>query len=320
VLSAFEDDAAAHGLLADVCRFHCAADRPDWRATMVSRIRVFVPVLAVVTVLILNGTTHAEGPYSEIIVFGDSVSDTGNVFLFTEGAAVGPPYFEGRFSNGPVWVDVLAANLGLPAPAPSLIGGANYAWGGAETGPGLSTHGTFNVGMQIEQFLEDRGGFTGDELIIVEAGSNDLIFRDPPAKSADIVRNLSEHIAVLAAAGGETFLVSNILASGATGKANRLLAKELEKLEQKLGVTIVPFDMVGVVNAMRHYPEQFGLTNVTDPACPGCGIGIPEPDAADTLVSSPDEYLWWDLVHMTWVAHQAIGEAATEVLAVALQP
>ena len=286
---------------------------------MFSRSRVFVPVLAAVTVLIVNGTTHAEEPFSEIIVFGDSVSDTGNVFLFTEGAAVGPPYFEGRFSNGPVWVEVLAANLGLPVPAPSLIGGTNYAWGGAETGPGLSTYGTFNVGMQIEQFLDNRGGFTGDELIIVEAGSNDLILKEPPAKSADIVRNLSEHIAVLAAAGGEKFLVTNILASGADGKANGLLAKELEKLRKRLGITIISFDMVGVVNAMRHFPAEFGLTNVTDPACPGCGIGIPEPDAADTLAPNPDEYLWWDLIHMTRVAHKVMGDAATELIAVTVQ-
>src|SRR6516164_3574154 len=71
--------------------------------------------------------------YSNLIVFGDSISDTGNGFLFTGGVATAPPYFDGHFSNGPMWVEVLADRLGLPAPAPSLGGGTNYAFGGAET-------------------------------------------------------------------------------------------------------------------------------------------------------------------------------------------
>jgi hypothetical protein len=72
--------------------------------------------------------------------------------------------------------------------------------------------------------------------------------------------------------------------------------------------------MDGVVDAMLHFPGEFGLTNVTDPACPGCGMGFPAPDAADTLVPNPDEYLWWDFVHMSRVAHALIGEAAAEVV------
>ena len=46
--------------------------------------------------------------FSGIVVFGDSLSDTGNFFLASGGAVAGPPYFEGRFSDGPVWVEVLA--------------------------------------------------------------------------------------------------------------------------------------------------------------------------------------------------------------------
>lgn len=52
--------------------------------------------------------------FTQIYVFGDSVSNIGNVFDSTGGAI--PPnqfYFDGRFSNGPVWVDYLAQDLGL---------------------------------------------------------------------------------------------------------------------------------------------------------------------------------------------------------------
>src|SRR5262245_10231011 len=148
--------------------------------------------------------------------------------------------------------------------------------------------------------------------------SNDLAWQ-PPYSPAMVVRNLSEAVSLLAAAGGRTFLVPNLPSPGQnptnrdtskevrfdalTTQVNRLLERRLPKLEAELGITIVRFDMDGVVDTMLHSPAQFGLTNVTDPACPGCGIGIPAPDAAATMVPNPDEYLWWDFGHMTRDAH-----------------
>jgi len=295
---------------------------------MSAQLRALTLGLAVVAGLSLAGPAKGEPPFSEIVVFGDSISDTGNASLFTNGVAAGPPYFQGRFSNGPVWVEVLARALGLPAPAPSLSGGANYAFGGAETGPGLSLFGTPNVGLQIESFLADRRALTGNELIVVAAGSNDL--RQPPNSPAQIVRNLSEGISALAAAGGRTFLVPNLPSPGQnpanrgtrsehffdtrTTEVNRLLDRRLSGLEEELGITVVRFDMDSVVDAIVLSPAKFSLTNVTSPACPGCGVGFPDPNAADTLVSNPDEYLWWDFVHMTRVAHEAIGVAAAKAV------
>ena len=51
----------------------------------------------------------AFGCVEELIVFGDSLSDNGN--LYAAAGVPGPPYFEGRFSNGPTWVEVLAERL-----------------------------------------------------------------------------------------------------------------------------------------------------------------------------------------------------------------
>ena len=95
---------------------------------------------------------------TEIVAFGDSYVDTGNLFVATGGTfPASPPYFSGRFSNGPLWVERLATDLALPAPTPSLAGGTDYAWAGAETAlGGLSTVGTPNVGTQISSYLRDR--------------------------------------------------------------------------------------------------------------------------------------------------------------------
>src|SRR5687768_11182352 len=70
--------------------------------------------------------------FSQVIIFGDSLSDAGNVHEATNGLIPGPPYYNGRFSNGPTYAEVLTANLGLSA-APSFHGGTNYAVGGART-------------------------------------------------------------------------------------------------------------------------------------------------------------------------------------------
>ncbi len=102
-----------------------------------------------IAALVLGTAAQANGqaPFDEIIVFGDSLSDTGNVFI-SFGAPPSPPYFDGRFSNGPVTIERVADRLGLPAPSPSLIGGTNFAWGGAETGPGFGSSGTPNLGRR----------------------------------------------------------------------------------------------------------------------------------------------------------------------------
>jgi phospholipase/lecithinase/hemolysin len=106
------------------------------------------------------------GPYTGIYVFGDSLADSGNVYAattvtpidpFTAPTPLSPPYFYGRFSNGPNFADVLAGRLELAQNAiglnPSLVPGpgvpfpygTNYAWGGASTGPAVLPVGGLSV-------------------------------------------------------------------------------------------------------------------------------------------------------------------------------
>ncbi len=90
---------------------------------------------------LLAGNSHAAleipgtSTYSGLTIFGDSLSDTGNVLSLTK--AFGQPAFpsftgaEGRFSNGPAWTEYLAAGLGFASSGdrataePSLAGGSN---------------------------------------------------------------------------------------------------------------------------------------------------------------------------------------------------
>ena len=72
--------------------------------------------------------------FDNVISFGDSLSDTGNVFAFI--GEPPPPYFQGRFSNGPVWTELLAGGAGSmnsPFQGTGVTGNVNLAFGGART-------------------------------------------------------------------------------------------------------------------------------------------------------------------------------------------
>jgi outer membrane lipase/esterase len=58
--------------------------------------------------------------FTGLFAFGDSLTDAGNTSLATGGAQPGAAYYNGRYSNGPVWVEQFAAQLALPAPTPCL--------------------------------------------------------------------------------------------------------------------------------------------------------------------------------------------------------
>ena len=57
-------------------------------------------------------------PYTGIYVFGDSLSDSGRLFAATQ--IPPPPYYQGRFSNGPIWIDYLGALPGFSAYQPEM--------------------------------------------------------------------------------------------------------------------------------------------------------------------------------------------------------
>ena len=65
--------------------------------------------------------------FDEVVVFGDSLSDNGNLVI-VEGQPLPDPtlYYQGRLSNGPVWVEYLTnpRHLGT-ALSDKAYGGAN---------------------------------------------------------------------------------------------------------------------------------------------------------------------------------------------------
>src|SRR5262245_7721869 len=83
-------------------------------------------------------TVPSGGVVGNLVIFGDSLSDTGNFIPNIPAGSLPPPiaqsmalYYQGRMSDGPIWVDALAKYLGEPPVQPSSVGGLNYAVSGA---------------------------------------------------------------------------------------------------------------------------------------------------------------------------------------------
>lgn len=109
-------------------------------------------------IVLVSGDVGRADPITGIVSFGDSLSDVGNTSIGSGGSQPAPTadYYQGRFSNGPVWVESLAKDLGVPVPTASLAGGTGYAFGGAQTGYGTTTVAGAqvpNIGTQIAMYL-----------------------------------------------------------------------------------------------------------------------------------------------------------------------
>ncbi|MCS3456342.1 phospholipase/lecithinase/hemolysin [Aeromonas sp. BIGb0405] len=126
---------------------------------------------------LLAWTAQAAEPrpaFSRIVVFGDSLSDTGKMYGKMRGyLPSSPPYYQGRFSNGPVWLEHLDAQFpGLKI--------ANEAEGGATAVAynKISWHPQYqvinNLDYEVTQFLK-KDGFQPDDLVIIWVGANDYL-------------------------------------------------------------------------------------------------------------------------------------------------
>jgi phospholipase/lecithinase/hemolysin len=134
------------------------------------------------------------GGFSAVYAFGDSLSDAGNISILTaDQLPVSSIYSDGRFSNGNVWVQDLAQNPGLPALKPSLAGGTDFAYGGAETGAtAVHTANPTDLPSQLGQFVTNVPKASPTALYTVWAGSNDVLdvanSKETPIQQAASVR------------------------------------------------------------------------------------------------------------------------------------
>lgn len=244
----------------------------------------------------------------KIIVFGDSLSDNGNVYAISAAAHKVVPlvpvipntsvYYHGRFSNGPVWADDLAKNMNVDL--------KDYAYGGAWIEPitvsKLSM--PISVPMQVNFFLVEAAmDFnTSKHLYVIWAGGNDYINgrSDPEYATTNSVNILKDQIDWLRYYGAKNFLIMNLpdisltpevtrRGAVAVADAKQITLMHNRKLEDMIKREqadnpqdkIILGDFTDYMDDVVANPGKYNLKNVKD-ACYGGGFTYNLSDSMDS--------------------------------------
>jgi phospholipase/lecithinase/hemolysin len=293
--------------------------------------------------------TYAQN-YTSIVVFGDSLSDTGNVADLTQAKygfrLPGPEfdYTDGRFTDGAdttpparnyfgVWVEQLAATFpAKPVVKASLDGGTDYAYGFAKTGGGTGVF-TFghddelsvnvnNIGQQITDYLATKPRINEKTLFIVWGGANDILSatsnKDVINAAVDQVINVQR----LIQAGATQFIIPNLPPLGAIPRLNGSpttsipATKASVLFNQTLGAGIA---ILRDFNPGRHLNlvqlNVFGLINqiISSPSTYALVDVTTSSQGISTI--NPDTYLFWDDLHPTTRGHNIVAVTASKLIA-----
>jgi len=285
-------------------------------------------LFALVVTLLLSSPSHAIG-FNHIVVFGDSLSDNGNMLAQTGGLfPTAPIYYYGRQTNGLIWAETVAFDLGT-----SL---SNFAIAGAQTGttnvwdgelPGTPFGGLAN---QIADYTS--GTVDTSARHVVWAGSNNFLSipDDPVAAITEGVTDIITAVATLAGAGVgiHNIRVMNLPDFGLTPRLiDAGLAAEGTALTNGFNAALAGglasaglggvniFDAAGLMRDIVASPGDYGFTNVTDACIDPTNPSLPGTCLTDWTIDA-DEYMFWDDVHPTRAAHLIFSEELRPWLAV----
>ena len=311
-------------------------------------------LLAASTAVLLSSLPAfaATPPYSAIYSFGDSLSDVGNIFLATPIADPPTPhqpvwpYSEGRFSNGAVWVQDLSVGLGMGPVTPSLLGGNDYAFGGATTGTTKNVHAATPIDLpdQVGAFQAYLSAHPTAQpstaLFTLSIGANDIFALlkalaseppvvDPTSVIDEAAANLAAAVGQLQLDGAKHLVLFDVPNLGLTPAFNStLLGSETAtglaaEFNAQVQADLVPAETSGLkiydLNAFDKIGEAvagaYGFANVTDPCWTGTlSGGISSGTLCSDTLAGQDQYLFWDDVHPTAGGHLLVANDALEQL------
>ncbi len=292
---------------------------------------------------------HAQD-YTSIVVFGDSLSDTGNFADLTQAKYLeripGPDvnYADGRFTDSDgtlpmaknyfgVWIEQFAAMLPSKPPVTAwLDGGTNYAYGDAKTGNGTSTV-TFgpsnslsvnvnNIGQQVTDYLAINPAISDKTLFAVWGGSNDVLDATSPG---DVVKGVIAeltNIQYLIDAGATQFLIPNLPPLGSTPFFNGTPAEGVAATAGSVLYNRLLSDGLSIlrdINRRKHVRlvqlDVFSLFNQIVATPSKYSLTNVNTSAQGLATIDPDTYLFWDDLHPTTRGHNIVAVTAAAALA-----
>ncbi len=292
--------------------------------------------------ILLPGLVFADTTFSKLCVFGDSLSDTGNVFEDTGEVTTRPydlipsyPYPRGgpTFSNGRTWIQHFAKSLKRKNDAKPAFREpgrfCNYAYGSARARQRADQ--PFDLPGLVNRYFESVENADADTLYIVLVGGNDIrdaieAYSIDPNVSLnmlnDAITAIVQSVSDLAAAGATKFLIMNApnlglvpavntlgepvktLAQFLSSQFNDALASALEVLPP--GIEVMHFDLFSFSNSIAAAPPEGVVDTTNSCITPGVRKGA--------ICADPDEYVFWDGIHPTRMIHAALADAVAQAL------
>src|SRR6202453_1623777 len=286
-------------------------------------------VLAACSTALFAVSAARAADFSAEYVFGDSLSDNGNLASLL-GPFPHPPSFDNSFTNGPVAVQLLAQSLGLSAnaslwltsPSPQ---GTNYAVGGATAAAGTDIVPGVNINLpsQVAAFSASVSDHADpNALYVVMIGGNDVIDAvlggsGPGAVTAGANQELTE-ISTLADEGAKHFLIVDVPNVGqiplftqegpppAAAEATAFsqlydtdLAEGLAGLDLGAGATLTDFDLFDFNANILANAAAEGLTRSEEPCY--SFTSVPTSTASNTGCDTGniDSFVYWNDIHPT---------------------
>ena len=276
----------------------------------------------------LPSTRLLPNGYTQVISFGDSMSDTGNMLKVTNDLSGWKlpmePNWQGRFSNGPVVLEVMASQLGRPL--------LNYAFGGGQSGRGgLVPVYALQIGVltQVDNYLDNLGAQRPADpqaLYVIWTGPDDLyeganIYK--PWVVDQVSANVRTAMLKLYQRGARQFFVPQMpdlsitpsarshdrVQAGYISAARKRSAELAASLQKMLAAFAKQYPQAQVRTfATYSYSQQQAAQgardgyNVIDPCYTPPFMGLPGPVCAD-----PDQHLFWDENHPTAAGSRVIG-------------
>ena len=317
--------------------------------------RLYVRTLLAVLAIVACAAGVRAQEYSDVVVFGDSLSDSGNA---AQALQLGlPPGSSFTTNPDPVWAEHVAQAFGIPG-TNSLAGGTNYAVAGACVSPDNPCNPLSpGIGTQIGLHLASRpsGAADPDALYALWAGTNDLVAILETALPGSPVPPIDPRTAVpataqgyvgaiqrLQEAGARHVVVFNLPDAGETPFARSvpdprfppmltaLVNAYNETLDAGLGALgdgIVPINAFGLFEQVLEDPEAYGFTNVRGVSCTPAGTDVPLVACGPAGSGSPVSYapganethLFADGKHPGGAAHAMMANVVTATLAAPVQ-
>jgi outer membrane lipase/esterase len=217
--------------------------------------------------------------FGGLYAFGDSLTDNGNAYSLTRGKIPkSPPYWKGRFAEGPNWYDIVAAVFRAEGAETR-----NYAVGGAKADSDYDLYPDLHNQRRVFQnAIKPKK----NSLASVWAGANDVLARIGKSNVASVARNAADEVVravnSLLSNGVKSALVFNLgdladlpkyVGANASTRAsatkgtlayNARLVSGLAGLRAK-GMTIFEVDVFGFFKEVVADPRAFGITNLTKP-------------------------------------------------------